>query len=135
ETARKIAHGDILSAGVLTDSGKDEIGSLALSFNTMLSTQRQLEAFVSRVAAGDLSSTLEIDGDLVAAFNLMVQSQRDLVRQIRDTSVQLNRAASEFFANAQQQEHGATEQSTSVEETRRTMDSLVDSSRQMAKTA
>ncbi len=91
-----------------------------------------------RIASGDLSraklpedSKDEI-GRLARAFNRMVASQRELVRQIADTALQLNTAAEEFLATAQQQERGATEQSSAVEETRRTLESLLESGREIA---
>ena len=94
-----------------------------------------------RIASGDLSraklpedSNDEI-GRLARSFNRMVASQRELVRQIADTALQLNTAAEEFLATAQQQERGATEQSSAVEETRRTLESLLDSGREIANAA
>jgi methyl-accepting chemotaxis protein len=87
------------------------------------------------VADGDLGQTTTLEGDLAQAFNRMIVSQRQLVKQIRDTALQVTTGAAEFLASARSAEHGATEQSSAVEETRRTMDTLLTSSREIAKTA
>ncbi|MBI5547778.1 MAG: hypothetical protein HY901_28175 [Deltaproteobacteria bacterium] len=65
----------------------------------------------------------------------VLASQKELVQQINHTAVQLNAAAGDFLAGARQQERGASEQSSAVEETRRTMTSLLESGRVIAQTA
>lgn len=62
-------------------------------------------------------------------------SRNELVQQTSETAVQLNAAAGDFLAGARQQERGASEQSSAVEETRRTMTSLLESGRLIAQTA
>lgn len=132
--AERVARGDLTEAPP-KDSSRDEIGSLTTSFHTMVMSLRGLQSYVQGVAAGDLSRTTDMPGDLAAALNQMVAAQRQLVQQIADTSVQLNAAASEFLANAQQQERGATEQASAVEETRRAMTALAQSANQIASAA
>lgn len=94
-----------------------------------------------RIAEGDLSRPLLRDsagdeiGRTARAFDLMVTSQRELVRQMHDTVLQLNSTAGQFFSTAQQQEHGSTEQSSAVEETNRTLTSLLASAREIAQAA
>ncbi|MEK7705602.1 MAG: methyl-accepting chemotaxis protein [Myxococcota bacterium] len=129
-----VARGD-LSRPPVIDASVDEVGRLGQAFNRLLHSLKTLEDHVTRVAAGDLSQNVAIEGDLAAALVRMIASQRDMVKQIAETAVQVNSTAGEFFANAQQQERGATEQSSSVEETRRTMESLLDSGRQITKTS
>lgn len=70
-----------------------------------------------------------------AQLRRSLKSQAELVRQISETAVQLNAAAGDFLAGARQQERGASEQSSAVEETRRTMASLLESGRLIAETA
>jgi len=93
------------------------------------------------VAAGELSrrrmeeSSQDEIGRLVRSFGKMMDNQRDLVSQITETTVQLNSAAGEFMATAQQQDRGATEQASAVEETRRTLEALIQSGHTIADSA
>ena len=90
-----------------------------------------------RIAEGDLSRPLLRDaasdeiGRTARSFDLMVTSQRELVRQMHDTVLQLNSTAGQFLSTAQQQERGSTEQSSAVEETNRTLTSLLGSAREI----
>lgn len=72
-------------------------------------------------------------GRLGKSFNRMVANQRELVTQIAGSAVRINTTAGQILASCRQQEKGATEQSTAVEETRRTMDTLLDASRDIAR--
>ncbi len=132
--AARVATGD-LRVTVPDDKSGDEIGQLTGSFRGMVSALRTLETHVREVAAGNLSRTTEQSGDLAIAFDQMIVAQREMVKQIADTAVQLNAAAGQFLANAKQQERGATEQSSAVEETRRTIEGLRGSSDQIATSA
>lgn len=132
--AERVAAGD-LSLPQLDDDSDDEIGRLGNLFSRMVTSLVVLQQHVQEVSAGDLSRTTDLPGDLAAAFNRMILAQRELVSQINETAVQLNAAAGEFLANAKQQERGATEQSSAVEETRRTMTTLQGSADQIARAA
>jgi methyl-accepting chemotaxis protein len=132
--ADRVARGD-LSHTAIHDTSGDEIGGMTASLNLMLSAFTALAQRVRKVADGDLSDTTNLKGDLPEAVNRMIVSQREMVGQIVETSLQLNSAAEEFVANARQQENGATEQSSAVEETRRTMDSLLGSAREIGQTS
>lgn len=132
--AERVATGDLTKAPP-EDPATDEIGRLTSSFSVMVTSLRGLQSYVQGVAAGDLSRNTDMSGDLATALNQMVAAQRELVGQIADTGVQLYVAASEFLANAKQQERGATEQASAVEETRRTMSALQASANQIANAA
>lgn len=134
DVAERVATGDLTESPPV-DAASDEIGRLTRSFHLMLGSLRGLQSYVQRVAAGDLSRTTDMPGDLSDALNQMVAAQRELVRQIADTGVQLNAAASEFLANAQQQERGATDQASAVEQTRRAMAALQAAANQIAAAA
>jgi methyl-accepting chemotaxis protein len=94
-----------------------------------------------KVAHGDLSHPpLQVGSDddigrMASAFNRMLISQRNLVKQINDTAVRLNGAAGEFSGNARQQEQGAREQSSSLEEVSSSMGALSDTARVIATNA
>jgi len=132
DVARRVADGD-LSHPLLTDQSSDELGVMAASFNKMIENLRAIERRVIQLASGDLSTRLNLPGDLSAAVNQLIDGQDELVTQISETAVQLNSAAGEFLANARQQERGASEQSSGVEEIRRTMESLLDSAREIGR--
>lgn len=93
------------------------------------------------VAHGDLSgppiayAARDEVGHVAASFNAMLANLRRLIEQITATTVQLNAAAAEFQASAEEQERGALVQSTAVEEHRRTMDTLLESARQIGNAA
>ncbi|MCB9653250.1 MAG: hypothetical protein H6729_03855 [Deltaproteobacteria bacterium] len=113
-----------------------------LAFAVARHINRRLEAMAlltKRVAAGDLAPRLVHDesadaiGRSAAHLDQMIEAQRSLVHQIAETVVELNASAEEFFATAQHQETGATEQSASIEEITRTMDGLSNSARAITK--
>lgn len=133
-TAQRVAAGD-LSQDLISDDTPDEIGQMVRYFNALLMSLRSLQQSVIKVSNGDLSAMTDANGDLAKAFNEMIMSQRTLVREMAASAVQLNSAAGEFLANAQQQQEGAVEQSTAVEETRRTTETLLSSARQINETA
>lgn len=96
-------------------------------------TERVAEGELSRPMLGDPRSD-EI-GRTSRAFDRLLASQRELVRQMHDTLLQLNATAGQFLSTAQQQERGSTEQSSAVEETNRTLTSLLSSAREIAQAA
>ena len=108
----------------------------------------QATALAQRIAAGDLSGGLDAfalsgeqetvlggDGDdmqtMFAALQAMLASQRELVRELSTTSTELEASSRELLVTLRQQEAGANEQSSAVEEARRTMDSLLEAAKQI----
>jgi methyl-accepting chemotaxis protein len=132
--ADRVTRGEIAREGI-TDTVQDEIGDIARSFSRMNANLTTLADCVLEVANGDLSKSASVEGELAAAFNRMVVNQRELVRQISSTATMLNAAAGEFFANAKQQARGATNQSSAVEQVRRTLETLLKSAREIGSTA
>lgn len=62
-----------------------------------------------------------------------IASLNNIARQVAETALQVNVTATQILAGSQSQERGATEQSTAVDETRRTMDSLLESGKEITK--
>lgn len=146
-------------AGITAEAAEVQRTTLAISATMLLaglllawflgrSLNGRIEVLVDaseRIAHGDLSSaavptdavTAANDdvGRMAVAFKRMVESQRQLVRQLASTGTQLAAAANQLGAAAQQQERGAAEQSTAVTETRKTMESLLASARDIASAA
>jgi methyl-accepting chemotaxis protein len=133
-TAERVARGELASAPI-DDGARDEIGDITRSFNEMNRNLRRLSEQAARVAEGDLGATVDVEGELADAFNRMVRSQHELVRQIAGTARQLNRAAGEFVANASAQEHGATRQSDAVDQIQQTLNDLLASAREIGSSA
>ncbi len=134
ETALRIAAGDLSQQEVAAGSG-DEVGNMAEAFNRMLRSLRELAAAADRVAKGDLTVRLEMEGQVAKAFNGMVEGQQGVVKQIAATSASLAGAAAEIYAASQEQEASATQQSSSVEEVSRTMQSLLEAAAHISESA
>lgn len=106
---------------------------------TVLSQRlRSLVATAKRTATGDLqqpriaTESKDEIGELSQELATMTENFCSLVGQITETALGINSATSEIFSSAKQQEHSATEQAAAVEETRRTMEALLASSKQIA---
>lgn len=85
-----------------------------------------------RIATGDLQGEVEGDSEVSRVIGGMLEGLRGLVTQIQSNAAQLAQASSEIAAMAQQQEKSAIEQGGAIEETRRTVGQLLQSSRQIA---
>lgn len=131
QIAEGVAAGKLNIQAPLAESD-DELGQLARSFAQMLATLRSLEHHVARVASGDLTRPTAADGDLAAALNRMLANQRELVARIAETSSEIRMGSSQILAGALQLEQTATEQAAVVEQTTRTMDSLLGSAQQIS---
>lgn len=138
DRSREIWYSALIGGGII---GLAAILAGALLGHALGNRMRRIAEETEKMAEGDLSRPPLRDtrkdevGRIARAVGAMADYQRELVKQLGDTALQLSSAAGEFLATAQQQERGATEQSSAVEETRRTLESLLGSSRQIAKTA
>jgi len=128
----KITHAarQMVEVGKLGEMGRipivqsDEAGVLAEHINELLDLLSKLSRAAGAVAGGDLGVKIGGRGDLPDAFRDMIQNLQAMVREIRETSVQLATAATEIYAASQEQEASATSQSTAMVEISRTADSL-----------
>jgi methyl-accepting chemotaxis protein len=84
--------------------------------------------FVERVAAGDLTARLSLDGNsdvltiLGRNLNGMVERLSEMTGQIRQATLNITAAASEILAATTQQASGASEQSAAIAQTSITID-------------
>lgn len=130
---RRIAEvGDIGAMGPIPVLEDDELGELTRSFNTLLTDLRGLAKGASAVAAGNLTVTVAGRGDLADAFRGMLDRLRDLVRPLRETSMQIASAATEIYSASQEQEAAATQQAEGMREVTTTMESLSGSAAHIA---
>ncbi len=134
KVAARVALGDLRHEH-LDDNSSDEIGRMATSFGAMLGNFAALASRLEEIAAGDLLVDVAAPGDLATAVSQVLSTQREMVGQIRQTAERLTSSAGEFLANARQQERGAVEQSSSVDENRRTLETLLTAGREIATAA
>ncbi|WP_406855902.1 methyl-accepting chemotaxis protein [Alsobacter sp. KACC 23698] len=97
-------------------------------------------AFVERVGEGDLSGRTATTGPLEIArlgttLNGMVEGLRQLSRQSRDATENLNAAAAEIRASTQEQAASVEEQLAAVQETAATVDEITHAGAQIGKRA
>jgi methyl-accepting chemotaxis protein len=168
EVAVRIADGALDERAAV--HSRNEVGILASAFNRMTNNlQSMMEAerdgrtylertvsdymsFVERVAQGDLTERLQVDGSRVEGFgelvllgqnlNSMVGSLGEMASQIRETASSLSAAAAEIQAATTQQMASATEQdaavtqtATTVEEVRTTVVQTAERAQMVADTA
>ena len=57
---------------------------MAVALNRMLTYLRELASSADRVAQGDLTVRIDMEGQVAEAFNRMVEGQRVVVRQLAE---------------------------------------------------
>jgi methyl-accepting chemotaxis protein len=131
QAAQNIARGDV-SGTVIFVSSNDELGEMARAFQAMNTRLRKLQESAVRVASGDLTGSIEGDGELFAGFRTMMENLRQLAGRIGKSSNSVASAAAGMFSSVRQQEAAATQQNAALEEIRRTVETLSASSDQVA---
>lgn len=96
--------------------------------------------FVQHVGQGDLASRLEAGGPqeiagLAGTLNGMVEGLRQIARQSRESTEDLNAAVAEIRASTQQQAASVEEQLAAVQETAATVDEITHAGAQIGKRA
>ncbi len=97
-------------------------------------------AFAKRVAAGDLTSTIDIKqkdeiGQLAKAFNDMIIKLREIVNTINKAASGIVLASSEISSGSEQLSQGANEQASSTEEVTSSMEEMVANLQQSVENA
>ncbi len=126
--ARVIARDD-LNSPLLDDRVPGDLGD---AFALMVRNLRTIAERAKDIADGDLTTYVDGDGDLTTAFNQMVTSLNDLVRRIVQTALHISSASEEILIVLQDQELAASHQASGVEETQRTMETLLESAKRIA---
>lgn len=130
QQAERVAQGNIDSNRMkLTRS--DELGQMANAFDDMMEMMSRIEGHLNVVANGDLTQDTGLQGDLAAALDSMVRSQRELVQQISETSEDIRLVSREVLASSEALERSAHEQAGVVDEAVRTMDEVLLASAQI----
>ncbi|MFW5966916.1 MAG: methyl-accepting chemotaxis protein [Persicimonas sp.] len=110
-------------------------GELGEAFGLMVENLRDIAARAKEIADGDLTTTVEGEGELTDAFNQMVAGLKGLVEEITQTAIHISTAAEQILAVLREQEMAANHQASSVEETQRTMETLLASAKKIADNA
>ncbi len=124
--AREVAQGNL----TISVTGK---GDLANAFRDMVTMLSELSEKAREITQGNLGVVITTKGELADVFRDMRARLRGLFKQVTETVHQISSSAAQILAASRQQERGATEQSSAVEETQRTMETLLQSARQIAK--
>ncbi|QDG50999.1 HAMP domain-containing protein [Persicimonas caeni] len=123
---------DRLDSPLLDEKVPGELGS---AFGLMVKKLRTIAERAKDIADGDLTSTVDGDGELTSAFNQMVTGLRELVERITQTAIHISTAAEQILAVLREQEMAANHQASSVEETQRTMETLLSSAKKISENA
>lgn len=132
--AQQVARGDVSRELDLALS-RDELGQMARAFTEMNQRLRHLQESAVRVANGDLSSSIEGDGELFVAFRDMVEKLRQLAKRISSSSSAVASAAAGMFSSVREQEAMGSQQNSALEEIRHTVEALTAASEQVARDA
>lgn len=131
----RIAIGGSLIAGILISAF-----AAYLTRRSIVDPLDTFSRFVERVGEGDLSGRQARTGNdeigrLGSTLNAMVEGLRDLARQNREVTENLNAATSEIRASMQEQAASVEEQLAAVQETAATVDEITHAGSQVAKRA
>jgi methyl-accepting chemotaxis protein len=129
--ARQITRGDV-SGTLDLDLPNDELGEMARAFQAMNSKLRLLQESAVRVARGDLTGTIEGEGELFAAFRNMVENLSQLAARIGNSSSSVASAAAGMFSSVRRHEASAGQQNDALEQIRRSVETLTSSAEQVA---
>jgi methyl-accepting chemotaxis protein len=124
--AQKIASGD-LSAGVISNGRRDEVGVLAATFTEMTAALGQMARVAEQISDGDLTVDVKPKSDkdvLGKAFAVMVEKLRRIIGEMQESIGILSSSAQQIVATTAQVASAATETATAVTETTTTVEEV-----------
>ncbi|MFA7382045.1 MAG: methyl-accepting chemotaxis protein [Desulfurivibrionaceae bacterium] len=136
EVARKMALGDMNVA--ITASGKDEIGQLAVSMQSLLKANGDISQLAKELANGNLNVEVRErseQDELMRSLKSMVTRLREVIADVRGAADQVTAGSHELSASSQQVSQGASEQAAAVEEISSSMEELASTVAQTADNA
>jgi len=115
-------------------------GGIAWLIRQIVPRVRRYSGFTAKVAEGDLSTRVEIDGNdeltqLGNNLNTMVESLAGMSAQVLEGARTISSSASEILATANQQSAGANQQSAAINETTTATEEIRATAEQTARTA
>jgi methyl-accepting chemotaxis protein len=104
--------------------GKDEIGQLARTFDSMVKYLKEMASVSEAIAGGNL--TVEVhprsaNDTLANAFTRMVEGLRGLVRNVRDAASQVASASSQVASASDESARNSLQTSSAIDEVTSTM--------------
>ncbi len=110
-------------------------GELGEAFGMMVSNLRTLAERAEQIAGGDLTSSVEGDGDLTGAFNTMVTGLRELVEEITRSALQVASSTEEMQQVLREHEASARHQAERIGNAQRTVAELLSAADSIADNA
>lgn len=110
-------------------------GELGVAFGLMVHNLRTLTGRAHEIARGDLTSSVEGDGDLTNAFNSMVTGLRQLVEEIMRSALQVASSTEEMLQVMRQHEASAHDQADRIGRAQQTVEELLVSADAIAVSA
>lgn len=96
----------------------DEVGLTTRAFSMMIDDLIDKKDVLERVAKGDLSVRANVisENDTIGnSINFMIDSLREIVQQIENSSTQINKGSEQLSRGAQMLAQGSAEQSSNIE--------------------
>ncbi len=115
---------------------KEEIGMIALSFETMVNQLKQSVKIAELIGHGQLHSAMEksdkitTSGDLDLAIKSMIIQLNETIKKIIDTTSALSSGAEQIRSSSQSVATGANEQAVSLEEISASIEQITTSAQQ-----
>ena len=138
ELARVASFAEAAASG-RGDQVPPQVHGALVDLLAVLERQRQqlqaVAAHAEAVAQRDLSGEVTIEGPLALPLKTAIDDQRQLIGNLSSSSNELEAGTQQILAALRFQEQSAHEQAGAVEETRRTMDSLLEAAEQIARAA
>jgi methyl-accepting chemotaxis protein len=136
-----VAQGDITQR--VQAEGRGDLGQLKDDINLSLDALGSLDdisLIASALSEGDLTQTISKDypgtfGSVISGMNSTVENLRELVGEIKDSTISINTAAKEIAAGNNDLSHRTEEQAASLEQTAASMEELTSTVQLNAKNA
>jgi methyl-accepting chemotaxis protein len=104
--------------------GKDEIGQLARTFDSMVKYLKEMAAVSEAIAGGNLAVEVRprsANDTLASAFTRMVEGLRGMVRHVRDAATQVASASSQVASASDESARNSLQTSSAIDEVTSTM--------------
>jgi methyl-accepting chemotaxis protein len=104
--------------------GKDEIGHLARTFDSMVKYLKEMAAVSEAIAGGNLAVDVHprsANDTLANAFTRMVDGLRGLVRNVRDAATQVASSSSQVASSSDESARNSLQTSSAIDEVTSTM--------------
>jgi methyl-accepting chemotaxis protein len=104
--------------------GKDEIGQLARTFDSMVKYLKEMAAVSEAIAGGNLAVEVRprsANDTLANAFTRMVEGLRGMVRHVRDAATQVASASSQVASASDESARNSLQTSSAIDEVTSTM--------------